>query len=135
MEQLFRGAARSIDSTLITKVEYIALGHAAREAVGIRRFINELVLEVVENVTLHDDNEMSITLTKNVESQRRTKHIDVKDHHIRVLISEGELTVVWVSSSAEDAGRWHDQSITNQDFPEALSIASDGYRVRGATVT
>lgn len=132
MEQLFRGAARSIDSTLITKVEYIVLGHAAREAVGIRRFINELVLEVVENVTLHDDSEMSI---KNVESQRRTKHIDVQDHHIRVLISEGELTVVWVSSSAEDAGRWHDQSIANQDFPEALSIASDGYRVRGATVT
>lgn len=38
--------------------------HAAKDAVGIRRFINELVLEVVENVILHDDNEMSITLTK-----------------------------------------------------------------------
>lgn len=116
MEQLFRRAARNKASTLITKVEYIALGHAAREAVGTRRFINGLGLEVVENVTLHDDNEMSTTLTKNVESQCRTKHIDVQDHHIKKLISEGKLTVVWVSSSAEDAGRWYDQALPTKTF-------------------
>lgn len=64
-----------------TEAEYIALGHAAREAVWIRRFVNEMAnklrLEVVEELTLHGDNEMSITLTRNAESQHRTKHIDV----------------------------------------------------------
>lgn len=58
--------------TSITEVEYIALGHAAREAVWIRRFINEMTLDIVPAIMLNGDNEMSITLTKNAESQHRT---------------------------------------------------------------
>lgn len=90
-------------STSTTKAEYIALGYAAREAVWIRRFVNEMAnklrLEVVEDLTLHGDNEMSITLTRNAESQHRTKHIDVQHHYIRELVNEGELTIGWVPSS------------------------------------
>lgn len=56
-------------------------------------------LEVIEDVTLHGDNEMSITLTKNAESQHQTKHIDVQHHYIRELVNKKELTVKWVSSS------------------------------------
>ena len=58
-----------------------------------------MTLDIVPAITLNDDNEMSITLTKNAESQHRTKHIDVQHHYIRELIDEKELTVVWVSSS------------------------------------
>ena len=86
-------------STSTTEAEYIALGHAASEAVWIRRFINEMSLETVPGVTLNSDNEMSITLTKNAESQHRTKRIDIQDHYIRELIYKKELTVGWVSSS------------------------------------
>lgn len=86
-------------STSTTEAEYIALGRAAREAVWIRRFVNELEIEVTERLTLHGDNEMSIALTKNAESQRRTKHIDVQHHYIRELIEEGELIVSWIPSS------------------------------------
>ena len=60
-----------IVSTSTTEAEYIALGHAAREAVWIRRFINEMTLDIVPEITLNGDNEMSITLTKNAESQHR----------------------------------------------------------------
>lgn len=86
-------------STSITEVEYITLGHAAREAVWIRRFVNKLEIKVTEKITLHGDNKMSIALTKNAESQRRTKHIDVQHHYIRELIEEGELTVTWIPGS------------------------------------
>ncbi len=86
-------------STLTTEAEYIALGHAAREAVWIRQFIKEMTLDIVPEITLNGDNEMRITLTKNAESQHRTKHIDVQHHYIRELIDKEELTVAWVSSS------------------------------------
>ena len=56
-------------------------------------------LEAVENVTLYGDNEMSIALTKNVESQHRTKHIDVQHHYIRELVNERELTIEWIPGS------------------------------------
>ena len=56
-------------------------------------------LEAVENLTLYGDNEMSIALTKNIESQHRTKHINVQYHYIRELVNEGELTVKWIPGS------------------------------------
>lgn len=80
-------------STSTTKAEYIALEYAAREAVWIKKFIHEMKLEVVEGITLYDNNEMSIAVTKNAESQHCTKHIDIQHHYIRKLVSERELTV------------------------------------------
>lgn len=90
---------QSTVSTSTTEAEYIALGHAAREAVWIRRFINELGQETVEEVILHGDNEVNIALTRNAESQHRTKHIDVQHHYIRELVNEKELTIRWVPGS------------------------------------
>ncbi len=80
-------------STLTIKAEYIALGQEAKEAVWIKQFINEFEIETVEHLTLNGDNEISIALTKNAESQHRTKHIDVQYHYIKELVNKGELTV------------------------------------------
>lgn len=85
-------------STSTTEAKYIALGHAVREAVWIRRFINEMDVDTVENLTLYRDNTMSINLTKNAESQHCTK-LDVQHHYVRELFNEGELTVKWIPSS------------------------------------
>lgn len=56
-------------STSITKAKYIAFGHAARKTISIRRLINKIGLEAIKNFTLYGNNKMSITLTKNAESQ------------------------------------------------------------------
>ena len=50
-------------------------------------------LEAVEDVTSYGDNKMSIALTKNAESQHRTKHINVQHHYIRELVNKRELTI------------------------------------------
>lgn len=55
--------------------------------------------ETVKDLTLHGDNEMSIALTKNAESQHRTKHIDVQNHYIRELVNKKELTIKWIPGS------------------------------------
>lgn len=88
-------------STSTTKAKYIALGHVACEAVWLRCFLNELqiVTQPVESVTLYGDNKTSITLTKNDESQHRTKHINVQYYYIRELIKERELEVKWICST------------------------------------
>ena len=85
-----------IVSTSTTETKYIALGHTAREAMWIKRFVNELELEVTKTITLHGDNKMSIALTKNSENQHRTKHINIQHHYIRELVNERKLTVKWI---------------------------------------
>lgn len=87
-------------ATSTTEAEYIALGHAARESGWIKRFLNELrISDPIKAYTLHGDNETSIILTKNAESQSRTKHIDVQHHYVRELVTDGDLVVEWVCSS------------------------------------
>lgn len=46
------------------------------------------------------DNETSLTLTRDPESQNRTKHIDVMHHHVRGLVEDKELAIDWIASSA-----------------------------------
>lgn len=59
------------------KIKYIALANVVREVVWIKKFFNELELEVIKTITLHSNNKMSIALTKNGENQYCTKHINV----------------------------------------------------------
>ena len=84
-------------STSTTKAEYIAISHVAREGVWIKRFINELLLKIT-GLCLKDNNKASLSLTKNPESQHRTKYIDVQYHYIRELVNDKKLDVEWTPS-------------------------------------
>ena len=102
-------------STSTTEAEYIALGHAARESVWIRRFLNKLgVADPIGACVLYGDNETSIILTKNAESQARTKHIDVQYHYIRELEADKEVTIEWICSA----------NMLADGFTKALSVDS-----------
>ncbi len=61
----------------MTEAKYIALGYASKEAIWIRKFINEMQLKTMEGLTMFGNNKMSKALTKNAESQHRTKHINM----------------------------------------------------------
>lgn len=49
--------------------------------------------KVVESLTLHEDNKISIVLSKNIKNQHHTKLINVKYYYIRELVNERQLTI------------------------------------------
>lgn len=67
-------------STSTIEVEYIAFKHVARKTIWIRQFINKIELEILKDITLYGNNEISITLTKNAKNQYQTKHINIQHH-------------------------------------------------------
>ena len=70
-----------------SEAEYVAMSHRAKESVWIQRLLNELLPEqAIRKIEMLGDNETSLTLTRDSESQNRTKYIDVMHHHIRQLI-------------------------------------------------
>lgn len=75
-----------------TEAEYIAIGPAARDGVWIKRFINELMLEITR-LSLKGNNKVSFNLTKNPKSKHQTKHIDVQHHYICELVNNKELEI------------------------------------------
>jgi hypothetical protein len=68
--------------------EYYAASDAANEAVWFRELVKELGYPQ-NTVTLYEDNEACIALTKNPENHKRTKHIQVKYHLVRDYVDRG----------------------------------------------
>lgn len=56
-------------------------------------------IETMDNFMLKGDNEISITLIKNVESQYCTKHIDVQNYNFREIVNKKEFTIEWILSA------------------------------------
>ncbi len=63
--------------------EYIAASDPSREVIWLRRLLHELGIEQTNPTPLLCDNESAISLTRNPESHKRSKHIDVRYHFIR----------------------------------------------------
>lgn len=78
-------------ATSTMDAEYIAAAEAAKEAVWIRNFINDLRIPgvYVDAVPLYIDNNSALKLTRNPEFHSRSKHIHVKHHFIREKVDEG----------------------------------------------
>ncbi|KAL7767857.1 hypothetical protein ACKLNR_002158 [Fusarium oxysporum f. sp. zingiberi] len=75
-----------------TDAEYVAASEAAKEAIWIRGFVNDLNLPdmSVGAVPLYIDNEGARKLTRNPEFHNRTKYIDIRYNFIRERVIETE---------------------------------------------
>ena len=70
------------------------MSHRVRESVWIQRLLNKVLPEqAFRRMEMLDYNETSFTLTRDPESQNRTKHIDVMYHHVQKLVKNGELAI------------------------------------------
>lgn len=69
-----------------TEAEYMSMSNASKEAIYLRRLLQELGFLENESVTLHVDNQGALKLAVNPVYHNRSKHIDVKYHHIRDVV-------------------------------------------------
>ncbi|KAL0367056.1 UNVERIFIED_CONTAM: Retrovirus-related Pol polyprotein from transposon TNT 1-94 [Sesamum radiatum] len=91
------------DST--TEAEYIAASKAAKEAVWMKYYIQELgvVPSIVEPVVIFCDNNGAIAQAKEPRSHHRSKHILRRYHLLREMVSKGDCRMDRVSSAENTA--------------------------------
>ncbi len=58
---------------------------------------------IQQKITIHEDNMGAIKLAKNWISSKRSKHIEIKYHHIRELVENGEIQPRHVSTECQPA--------------------------------
>ncbi|KAL5538278.1 hypothetical protein UlMin_045948 [Ulmus minor] len=75
-----------------TEAEYIAATEGVKEAMWLKGLVGELGC-MHDKVEVFCDNQSSIHLTKNQMFHERTKHIDIKLHFIRDVVSQGTVSV------------------------------------------
>ena len=81
-----------------TEAEYVALCSATQEIVWLRRLLAAMGLEQKEATKLHEDNQGSISLSKNPKSHSRTKHIDIKFHYVREAVEKKEVNIIYCAT-------------------------------------
>ena len=81
------------DST--TESEYIAASEAAKEAVWMKKFIQDLgvVPSITDPIEIFCDNEGAVALAKEPRAHKRTRHILRKYHFIREVIENGDVAI------------------------------------------
>jgi hypothetical protein len=76
-----------------TESEYVALTHAAKELVWLRKLLSDLVNAPDDASTLFCDNQGAIALSKDPTFHARTKHIDVRFHFICQIVDLGHTSL------------------------------------------
>ena len=78
---------QALISLSTTESKYVAVTHAAKEAIWIRMFLGDILHPLMKLMVLYCDNQSAIAVAKKDQYHVRTKHIDIRYHFIRKSIS------------------------------------------------
>jgi hypothetical protein len=85
-------------STSTAQAEYIALGSAVRESMFLIQFFAELGTKFPP-ITIHEDNQAAILMSKNPVYHTKQKHIDVQFHFVREEVDKGTVNLQYCPSA------------------------------------
>jgi hypothetical protein len=99
---VWRSTLQRTVATSVTEAEYVALCSATKEAVYIRRALEEMGVQC-RTVPIFQDNQGSIRLAHNPVFHGRTKHIEVQYHYTRECVVNGQVDVCYVPTDENPA--------------------------------
>lgn len=83
------------------EAEYIAATDAACEAVWLRRILSDVEQKQEAPTTIFCDNNSTIAMTKNPVFHARTKHIELRHHFIRDLVSDKKIQLKFINTNEQ----------------------------------
>ena len=92
---------QNLVATSTTNAEYVALSEATCEAIWLQKLISDLRFDQIHYypATLHCDNTGALALAHQAAHNKRSKHIDLKYHHIRDHVNQGTVILNHVKSN------------------------------------
>ena len=78
-----------------TESEYVALTHAAKEMIWLRKLVTEVIQPLLSASTIFCDNQGAITLSKDATFHAHTKHIDTRFHFIHQTINSKVIALTY----------------------------------------
>ena len=111
---------QSLVALSTTKSKYMAITEATKESLWLTGLVKELGI-LQGGVQLYCDSQSAIYLAKNQVYHAKTKHIDVRFHKIRELVSSGELLLEKVHTS-KNAADMLTKPVTTEKFKHCLNL-------------
>ena len=111
---------QSLVALSIIELEYMVVAETAKEALRLAGLVKELGIQQ-GGVQLHCDSQNAIFLVKNHLYHERIKHIDVRFHKIKELVSNGELLFEKIHTS-KNATDMLTKPVTTEKFKHCLDL-------------
>ena len=97
----WKSGRQSIVTTSTTEAEYIAACDGAKEAVWLRRLLEDMGCVAAEPTKLYEDNNSCIAQVENPLHHKRTKHIDIAYHFTRQMVEEDVVTMEKIDTTEQ----------------------------------
>ena len=78
-----------------TEAEYVSAAYASQEAVWLRQLLKDLAISPIQSTPIFEDNQGCIKLATSANIKARTKHIDIRHHHLRDLVDSDVINFVY----------------------------------------
>ena len=85
------------------EAEYVAASQAACEAIWMRKILVGLFDSHLDPTVIHCDNHSCIKLSVNPMFHDRSKHIDIRHHHIRNCVQRKIMLLQYIPTEDQDA--------------------------------
>lgn len=106
----WKSSRQSLVALSSAEAEYIAVSCTARELTWIRRLCWEVQFQtpfgsftIVPTITIITDNTASIAIASKDGLNARTKHIDVKYHHVKGLVADSAIALQHIATTKQVA--------------------------------
>jgi len=104
----WQAKSHSVVALSTLEAEYIACSHATRESLSLRRILEEAATTILINISkgpvpIGCDNQGAIKLITSGVVKQKSKHIDVKYHHVHDEQTKGSVHFQYVTSAANPA--------------------------------
>eukprot|EP00730_Choanoeca_flexa_P008162 TRINITY_DN12453_c0_g1_i3.p1 TRINITY_DN12453_c0_g1~~TRINITY_DN12453_c0_g1_i3.p1 ORF type:complete len:681 (+),score=150.26 TRINITY_DN12453_c0_g1_i3:3-2045(+) len=86
---IWNSCLQSVIAQSTAEAEYIALAETCKQIIYARIFAEELNLEYQSAVSLFSDSQSALTIAKNGDTNRQTRHIALRFHLIRFCVKHG----------------------------------------------
>jgi len=87
----------------LAEAEYMAASLAACEAIWVRKILVGLFGSHLEPTMIHCDNQSCIKISANLVFHDRSKHIDIRYHHIRDYVHQRIMLLSYIPIEDQDA--------------------------------
>lgn len=94
---------QSVTATSTTEAEFVALCTATKTTVWLRKLLEDLHKFQKCPTAIMCDNQRAITLVRNPESSKRTKHIDTQYFYTCDIYRRGEINVQYIPTKDQIA--------------------------------
>lgn len=95
---IWRSKKQSIVATSSAEAEYVALSQTVKELVWLRRLCESFDIKHNGPIIVNCDSQSAIAMVTKPKLGGRTKHIDVKYHHVKDAVSTGVIELHYIRS-------------------------------------